>query len=54
MDKMKESSQLIENLYSEQRDLLYAPPAGSDVETHAIFDRERQRFMIYRSGWQAM
>lgn len=49
MDKIKEYERIIEKTLCKYAETANLSPNG--VETQIVFDQERQRFMIFRSGW---
>jgi hypothetical protein len=50
MGKIAQYAQLLENLLNEQPEILH-DLNDKDIETHLVYDRVRQRYIVYRVGW---
>lgn len=49
MDKIKRYQKLVEEILRKYADLANISPNG--VETQIVFDEDRQRYMLFRTGW---
>lgn len=49
-DKSEEYRQLITSVLNEQPPIIHAS-SDDEVETHAVYDHSRGRYMLYQIGW---